>query len=172
MRIASCAFGGLVAIMVGSPATAGIWSWGCQGQLDGQQVIFNRNSMLVVDSKQPLGELKRLLQDDIHDLVNPDISVSYEPNNASDGLVKAIEFTPSNEKGSKITLTEQSSRKTSFRGRLVCGREETTEVTRKVYDFQREGEPARSFTMICIEYVLTTRGGNPCINGPLPRSRR
>ncbi len=172
MRIVRCAVAGLVAIMVASPAGAGVWSWGCQGQLDGQQVIFNRNSMFVVDSKQPLGELKRLLQDDIHDLVKQDSSLSYEPNNVNDGLVKAIEFTSSNEKGSKVTLTEQSSRKTSFRGRLVCGREETTEVTRKVYGFQREGEPARSLTMTCIEYVLTTRGGNPCINGPLPRRRR
>ena len=171
MRISSCALTALVAIGVGSPASAGLWAWGCQGRLGGEQVIFNRYSMFVVDSKQPLGELKRLLKVNIDDLVKDEVSVQYEPNNDNDGLVKTIEFTPTYEKGGKITLTEQSSRKTSSRGRLVCGRDETTDVTRKIYRFEREGEPARNISMQCIEYVLTTRSGRPCISGPMSRLR-
>ena len=43
-----------------SQAGAGIWAWGCQGQLGNQQIIFNRSSMFVVESKKPLGDIHRL----------------------------------------------------------------------------------------------------------------
>ncbi len=61
-----------------------------------------------------------------------------------------------------ITLTEKSSRKISSRNRLVCGRNESTDIYRKVYRYQRESEPVRDITMQCIEFRLSTRGGRPC----------
>ena len=39
-------------------ASAAVWAWGCQGQLGGQQVIFNRYSMYVVEGKKPFGSVK------------------------------------------------------------------------------------------------------------------
>ncbi len=49
---------------------------------------------------------------------------------------------------------------------MVCGRDEEKTITRKVYRLERSGEPARDITMQCMEYMLSTRGGRPCISRP------
>ena len=41
-------------------ASAAIWAWGCQAQVGAQQIIFNRYSMVVVDTKQKMGDVRRL----------------------------------------------------------------------------------------------------------------
>jgi hypothetical protein len=49
---------------------------------------------------------------------------------------------------------------------MVCGRDENKTITRKVYRLEKDGAPTRDLTMQCMEYMLTTRGGRPCINRP------
>src|SRR5258708_4044353 len=42
------------------PASAGIWAWGCMGQLGNERVIFDRNTMIVTPSKEPRIKLQDL----------------------------------------------------------------------------------------------------------------
>ena len=49
---------------------------------------------------------------------------------------------------------------------MVCCRDENKTITRKVYRLEQDGAPTRDLTMQCMEYMLTTRGGRPCINRP------
>ena len=51
----------LACLLAASPASAAVWHWGCQGQLGNQQVIFNRYSMVVVDTKQKMGDIRKLI---------------------------------------------------------------------------------------------------------------
>lgn len=149
----------LALFIVPNGASAAVWAWGCQGQIGGQQVIFNRYAMAVVDSKRRLGNLTGLIDDKIDDLIDGN-SVAYQPQNTNEGFNnKTIEFVHGTDAKRKIILTELSSRKFSSKSRLVCGRDETTETFRKVFRYQRENEPPRDITMQCIEYQLSTRGG-------------
>jgi hypothetical protein len=149
---------GLIAATNG--ACAAIWEWGCQGQLGGQQVIFNRYSAVVVDGNKKMGSIRKLFMDKIK--VPPELgSVSYEPQDVNVGLIDTIAFARSDDPGRTLILTKKSSKRISSRSRLVCGRDESTEVTRKVYRYQLENEPERNITMQCIEYQLSTRGGRP-----------
>jgi hypothetical protein len=65
----------------------------------------------------------------------------------------------------KVTLSEKSSRRISHKSKLICGRDEDTDVYRKVYYYEREDEPARDITMQCMEYQLSTRGGRKGCDG-------
>jgi hypothetical protein len=47
---------------------------------------------------------------------------------------------------------------------VICGRDEDTDLYRKVYRYERDGEPARDVTMQCMEYQLSTRGGRKGCN--------
>jgi hypothetical protein len=138
-------------------ASAGIWDWRCQGQLGEQQVIFNRESMAVIDSKKPLGDIKKS-EETIGALLK-DAGVTYDPQNGNNGLSGTLEFIRHGDPKHKIVLDEQSSKKVFRKSRLICGRDETTDIFRKVYRYQRDDEPARDITMQCLEYQLSTRGG-------------
>ena len=63
-------------------------------------------------------------------------------------------------------LTERSSRTLSHMQCVVCGRDEETQIFRKIFRYQRDKELEREITMQCIDYVLTTRGGRACFNRP------
>ena len=141
-----------------SGASAGIWAWGCQGQIGEQQVIFNRYSLFVVDSKKKMENVRKLVDEKIDGLVNAG-KTEFERVDVNAGLESPMEFTRSGDETHKLVLTEKSSKKTSGKSRLICGRDETTDIFRKVYRYEREGETARDITMQCIEYQLSTRGG-------------
>ncbi len=144
-----------------SGASAGIWAWGCQGQVGEQQLIFNRYSLFVVDSRQKMGNVRKLVDEKIDGLVKAD-KAEFERIDVNAGLESPLEFTRTGDETRKLVLTEKSSRKTSSRSKLVCGRDETVDIFRKVYRYEREGEAARDITMQCIEYQLSTRGGRSC----------
>lgn len=151
---------GLIMLGTGS-AQAATWAWGCQGQLTApdQTVIFTRYQMVVLDGKRPpLKPLDLLGEEALKPLIAGGLA-GYDPDNVNDGLVKSIAFTRDAPTKSKITLTEQSSRRLSHKAKLVCGRDETTDTFRKVYRYERDGEAPRTLTMQCIEYTLSTRGG-------------
>jgi hypothetical protein len=87
--------------------------------------------------------------------------VDYTPMEANTGLDKSLEFTRVGDDRRKAAFAELSSKQISHKARLVCGRDETIDVFRKVYRFMREDEPPRTITMQCMEYQLSTRGGRP-----------
>jgi len=153
-RIAAVA--GLVAVPDG--AFAAILGWGCQGQLGTQQVIFNRESMVVVATKQKMGNIRKLRMSKIALPPGSPPSVAYNPSN-DDGLIKIMEFTRSDDPRRRVIFTELSSHKTSSTHRLICGRDEDIVVYRKVYRYQRENGPARNITMECMDYQLSTLAG-------------
>ena len=161
VRIAAVFCAAIVLLAFNGGASAAVWAWGCQGQLGAQQVIFNRYSMFVVESRKPLPSLRKLTDEKINGLIKGE-SVSYDPQNGNDGFTKTIEFINRANPDRKLVMTEQSSRKLSSRSRLVCGRDESTDTYRKVYRLQRDNEPPRDITMQCIEYQLSTRGGRSC----------
>ncbi len=140
-------------------ASAAIWAWGCQGQLGDQQVIFNRESMVVVDTKQKMGDIRKLRMTKIELPKESPPHVDYNPGDINGGLIEAMDFTRADDPKRKIVLTEKSSRKISHSHKLICGRDQDEDIFRKVYRFQREDEPARDITMQCFEYQLSTRGG-------------
>jgi hypothetical protein len=150
----------LVAALPLSGAHAGMWAWGCQGQLGDEQVIFNRYNMAIFKSgKQPLGDLKRLTGDEIK--TPPGTAIDkYDPQNGNSGFEdRTIEFLGKDDEKRKIVLVEKSSRKLSHRHKNIGGRDEDTDTYRKVFSFTRANEPARDITMQCIEYQLSTCGG-------------
>jgi hypothetical protein len=159
-RIIACLWAVLGLIAASSSASAAIWAWGCQGQLGAQQVIFNRYSLYVVEGKKPFADVHKLTADKIDDLIKGD-NAEYSASNGNDGLAKEIEFERVGDAKvkPKLILTEKSSRKISGKHRLICGRDEDTDIYLKVYHYRREDEQARDITMQCIEYQLSTRGG-------------
>jgi len=140
-------------------ASAAIWNWGCQGQLGGQHIIFNRHSMVVVDTKSKLGDIRKLNLGKIEFPPGVPPYVEYDPADQNGGFEQTMEFTRQDDPKRTAVFTEKSSRKISSKHDVICGRNENTDIYRKVYSFEREDEPARDITMQCIEYQLSTRGG-------------
>ena len=140
-------------------ARAAIWEWGCQGQMGEQQVIFNRTSMVVVDTKAKIGDVRKLRMMSLELPAGSPPHADYEPLDANGGLEKTIAFARKDDDKHKITLTEKSSKQTAHSHKLICGRDEDTDIYRKVYEFKRDDEPPRDITMQCFEYQLSTRGG-------------
>ena len=63
----------------------------------------------------------------------------------------------------KLILTELSSRRIEHVTHLIAHcRDETIDRFRKNYRVERDQEPARKVTLICMEYQLSTRGGRTC----------
>ena len=151
---------GLCALLAASTgASAAVWAWGCQAQIGGQQIIFNRFSLVVVDTKVKMGNVRNLRLTEIDLPPGSPPSVKYVPEDVNGGFEKTMNFTRKDDPKAKVTLTEKSSRRISHKSKLICGRDEDTDIYRKVYRFQREDEPARDITMQCMEYQLSTRGG-------------
>jgi hypothetical protein len=160
IRIITCLWTAVGLIAASSGASAAIWDWGCQGQLGAEQVVFNRYSMFVGESKKKLGSVQNLTSEKIDGLIKGDV-VGYDPPNTDGSFTKIMEFPRHDDLNRKIILTEKLSRKISSKHRLICGRDESTDVYRKIYRFRRDDEPARDITKQCIEYQLSTRGGRP-----------
>ena len=145
-------------------ASAAILHFGCQAQVGDKQVIFNRYSMVIVDTKQKMGDIRKLPREKIELPPGSPPSVAYEPASdydaiAKDATDKVLEFTRSDDPKRKVILTEKSSRLISHKHLLICGRDDDTDVYRKTFSYQREDEPARDITMQCLWYQLSTRGG-------------
>jgi hypothetical protein len=140
-------------------ASAAVWAWGCQGQLDRQLVIFNRDKLFVASGKLPRGNVRKAIEDKMTELAKGK-DAGYEDQNGNEGFDdKTREFARHDDPKKKIVLTEKSSRTTSHRARVICGRDETIDTFRKIFRYQREGGPPRNITMQCFEYMLSTRGG-------------
>jgi hypothetical protein len=159
-------FIGFCALLAASTgASAAVWAWGCQAQIGGQQIIFNRFSLVVVDTKAKMGDIRNLRVTEIDLPPGSPPSVKYVPEDVNGGFEKTMIFTRKDDPKAKVTLTEKSSRRISHKSKLVCGRDEDTDVYRKVYRYQREDKPSRDLAMQCMEYQLSTRGGRKGCDG-------
>lgn len=143
-----------------SDSFAAVWAWGCQTQTGEQQVIFNRYSLFVVDGKQRPVKLNKLTANQIEELVKSP-NTEFSPADVNGGFESPMTFTKVGEETDKLVLTEKTSKRTSHKTHLLCGRDETTDIFRKVFRLERDGQPPRDITMQCIEYTLSTRGGRP-----------
>jgi hypothetical protein len=157
IRIVGCTVA-LIAAMA-QPASAGIWAWGCMGQLGSERVIFDRNTMIVTDSKKPQVKLQDLASSGSK--LETEDGATFNSLDGNGGLEKTMRFEKNDEPGRKLTLIETSSRRTFTRDGHVGKREETTTKFLKTFRYALDKTPERAIKMQCIEYVLTTCGG-PC----------
>ena len=144
-------------------ANAGVLSWGCYGQTGDQLVAFNRDGLYVTTRKEPLPKVRKLSVDTIEKVLTDvkngsDARLSYIVD-SDDGLAGPLTYSRIDDIKHKLVLTRQSSKAISSKNRLICGRDESTDLSRNVYRLEREGEPAADITMQCFEYQLSTRGG-------------
>jgi len=156
---------GLLLAVSGS-ASAAILSFGCQGQLDDRQIIFNRDGLYVVTGKAPAGKSKPFTADTVGDTISAlkqgkGSYTEFGPDSV-DGLDETpIQFSliDADKKTQKVVFTQTSSKRISHKHRMICGRDEDTDLFRNTYRYERNGEPAQDVKMQCFYYQLSTRGG-------------
>lgn len=148
-----------VALVTTAPASAGIWAWGCMGKLGNERVIFDRNTLIVTTSKQPVVKLEQLGSSGSK--LETEDGITFENYGSNDGLQKTMRFETNGEPKQKLTLIEMFSRKTFHRQGHVGKREEETTKFIKTFRYAFDKKPERTIKMQCIDYVLTTCGG-PC----------
>lgn len=132
-----------------SPAAAGIWSYGCKGNLGDDQVIFDRESLVVLPRKLAAGDIRELVKREI---------ATFDAADNNSGLQPTMEFRRAAYPDQRVTLTEKRSRTTSERNGHVGTREESRKTFRKRYSFVRTGGadlPPREIEMDCVDYMLT-----------------
>ncbi len=155
----------LVAAVGCGEAPAGSWHWGCAGQVGDKELIFTRYDLIFVPAKTSRAKLREMIfLDDLSKKFN-DVP-QYSAADVNSGLLQKMEFSRNDDEKDKVILTEKSSRTISHHTAMVCGRDEDTAVSRKTYSYRHNDEPARDITLQCMEYMLTSRGGRPCINRP------
>jgi hypothetical protein len=148
----------LIAAMA-SPASAGIWAWGCVGKLGNERVIFDRNTMIVTASKLPSVKLQDLANSGSN--LETEDGMTLDNLGSNDGLAKTMRFKINDTSERKLTLIETSSRRTFHRAGHVGKREEETTKFLKTFRYVLDKAPERTIKMQCIEYTLSTCGG-PC----------
>jgi hypothetical protein len=156
---------GLAAVLAAGSAPAAVWHWACQGELGDQRVLFDRDGLYIVNGKAPAGKPAKLTAESIQEaiaLVKKGAGFTeFGPDDSNGGLESPITFslTGANKQTQKVVFTEGSTKQISHRHRIVACRDEDTDLHRKVYRYERDGEPARDITMMCMEYQLSTKGG-------------
>jgi hypothetical protein len=151
MRILSLAAALIAASVsvVTTPATAGVWSLGCKGNIGDATLIFDRYALIMLPKKLANGDLRGLIRGNI------DI---FNLTSGGDGFQPTMEFTSGTYADQTITLTETDSRKISGKRGQVGTRGETTDVFRKTYRFKQvapRASPEATIVMDCLEYQLT-----------------
>jgi hypothetical protein len=129
------------------------------GKLGNERVIFDRNTLIVTESKQPAVKLEQL--GNSGSTLETQDGLTFDNLGGNDGLEKSMSFKINDTTGRKLTLIETSSHKTFYRKGHVGRREEYTTKFQKTFRYVFDKEPERTIKMQCIDYVLTTCGG-PC----------
>jgi len=155
-------------MLAADAASAAIWEWGCMGALGSEQIIFNRNRLIVVAGKAPPGKLDEFVRsgqfaaEGGHSPATVAIVATYQPDESNDGLAGTLRFTGAGD-NRKLILTELFSRRIGHSARLIAHcRDETVDRFRKNYRVERDQEPPRTVTLECMEYQLSTKGGRTC----------
>jgi hypothetical protein len=157
---------GLCAMLaVTNAASAAILSWGCQGQLGDQRVLFNRDGLYIVAGKAPVGKPQKFTANSVGDAITElkngkETFKEFRPDN-DDGLEGPIVFSTidASKPTQKLVFTQKSTHRISHKHRTICGRDEDSDLYRAVYQFDRPGQPAQDINMQCSYYQLSTRGG-------------
>ena len=138
------------------------------GTVGNEQIAFNRNRLIVVDGRRSLGKLDDFVRSGQFNAKAGGaekggmIVATYEPDASNDGLAATLRFT-GEAPDRKLTLNELSSRRVGRSARLIARcRDETIERFFKTYRMERDKEPPRTVTLVCMEYQLSTRGGRTC----------
>jgi hypothetical protein len=155
---------GLAAALTATSAPAAVWKWACQGELDGQRILFDREGLYIAAGAAVVGKPGRFTMQSIEDAIARSKAgefTEFGPEDANNGLASPIAFALTGDGGQqrKVVFTERSSKQVLHQHKLICGRDEDTDLFLKVYRYERDGEPARDITMQCMEYQLSTRGG-------------
>lgn len=155
----------LAALVASGSASAAILQYGCLGYLDGQLVVFNRDGLYLADAKTPAGKARRFTADTVDDTIKAikqtkDNVIEFGQGNDGE-LDETIRFTAidANKQEHKAVVTYVSSKRLSHKHRMICGRDEDTDLFRSVYRYAHDEEPAREVKMQCFWYQLSTRGG-------------
>jgi hypothetical protein len=164
------AFGLLLALS--GNASAAILSFGCLGRLGDQRIVFNRDGLLVVNAKTPAGKPTTFTADTVGDAISAikqgkDSYTEFGPDSV-DGLDETpIQFSliDAEKNTHKVVFTQTASKRVSHRHRMICGRDEDTDLFRNIYRYERDSEPARDIKMQCFYYQLSTRGGRKGCDG-------
>ncbi len=161
--VVACASFVATTMCLADVASAGVWDWGCMGRSGHDQIAFNRAALIVAEKDASLGPLDALIH--LNDLTGkfPDAE-GYNADDDNSGFQKTMVFTKQDESGGKLILRERSSTKLSHHQHMICGRDEIVDVYRKVYRYDPPHQSARTITLQCMEYVLTTTGGRPCVS--------
>ncbi len=160
--ITAC-LGLIFGIATTSYVLAGDWQWGCMGPIGDEQILFSRYTLVIAPAKPAFGKLEDLFR--IADLAEkfPDAE-AYNADSTNDGLQKTMTYTNQSDSKNKLTFTETSSKDLAHKHHLICGRDEDNSTERKTYHVARANQPTIDVTLQCREYMLTTRGGRPCIS--------
>jgi hypothetical protein len=159
--IMACAWMVLIAIGDAGDASAAVWQWGCSGPLGDRQIIFSRSGLIVVPRKTSLGTLHDVIfRDDLTKGLDDYEGYNLDDDNA--GFQPKMTYTSQDDAKRKLIMIEKSSQRISHRSHLVCGRDEITDIIRKVYRYKPDGARPQNVIMQCMEYQLTTTGGRPC----------
>jgi hypothetical protein len=149
-------------------ASAAVWEWGCMGALGKEQIVFNRNQLILLSGKAPPGKLDDFVHRGQfaaamgHSATAIAIVATYQPDASNDGLATTLGFSGEGA-DRKLTLTELSSRRIGHSARLIAHcRDEIVDRFRKSYRVERNQEAPRTVTFVCMEYQLTTKGGRTC----------
>ena len=154
----------LVLLFAASQARAGDWQWGCVGSMGSDQIAFNRDHLIFVAGKTPVGTVDEVARGgDFEKGVKPQsIIAAYEADDVNSGLASPMTFS-SDQGGSTLTLTEISSEETGHTDRLVLGcRDESIDRFRKTYRVEGGNSDANRVELNCLEYQLSSRGGREC----------
>jgi hypothetical protein len=159
--IMACAWIAVITIGAVGDASAAVWRWGCFGQRGDQKIIFSRSGLIVVPRKTSLGTLRDVIF--LEDLTKGlDDYEGYNLDDDNAGFQPKMTYTSQDDAKRKLIMIEKSSQRISHRSHLVCGRDEITDIFRKVYRYKPDDARPQNVTMQCMEYQLTTTGGRPC----------
>lgn len=146
----------LIAGLIGTPANAAVWAWGCAGSFDkGEQILFNRYVLLVLDKATDFG-LRKVI--DANGLDDHPHRLRFDADDVNAGFEPTMTFKPA-AAGAPLVLTERSSKRIGYREGRVGPRDEYTTRWRKVYRLSGGDLPPHEVTMECMEYMLSTKGG-------------
>jgi hypothetical protein len=153
----------LVAVSTVESASAGISRWVCQGKIGDERILFGDGELFIASGKASAGKAGKATAQSILDaffaakngggFTRFVLDVSDRP------LAITFSQTDSNKQTQKVVLFKQSSKQLWRRHKRICRRYENTTLFRTVYRYERDGEPARDLTMMCVEYEFTTNGG-------------
>jgi hypothetical protein len=164
-RLAATVLTGFAAVLAVQSAPAAVWRWACQGELGDQRVLFDREGLYIVGGKASAGRPGQVTAQSIEEAIDAVKKgggfTAFSPEDENGGLASPITFllTDAGKQTQKTVFTERSSKQISHKHKLICGRDEDTDLYLKVYRYERGGEPARDITVMCMEYQLSTRGG-------------